>query len=286
MPTTVPAHIYVIEFSDLTVKVGYTQNADARLATHANEARQRGVCIVRQWISDPHTNATENEARLITFCLEQGGEPSGASREYFPGLDYQSVQQYAQSLPTEKHDGHPVASLLQARQNYFEIVEAAETKGRTTILSRNGRRVAAIVPIDLAPQETAMSINITDLANETGATFEDVLALADQLTTLDGSEAVVTPGAGNYITLTAEAAQTIREQLGKVTTYTRTREDDTDGWGDDVITITERGNQVSETFHVEGVDGAYTSGFSSEDEAAEHIRARGINLEADGYTRV
>ena len=175
--------------------------------------------------------------------------------------------------------------LREGRAQFGELVSRAEYAGTITYITRHGRRVAAIVPLNVI-KESAMTITVTDLANETGATVEDVLALADQLTTLDSSEAVVASEVDGDVTLTAEAASAIREQLGKVVTYARTREgDDLDGWGDDVITMTQRGNEVSETSHVDGIDGKDTSGFSDEYEAAEHIRTRCIDLEADGYAR-
>jgi hypothetical protein len=77
----------------------------------------------------------------------------------------------------------------------------------------------------------------------------------------------------------------VRLAVGEASTFRRTREEDPDGWGDDVITITQDGGQVTEKFHVDGIDDTNHSGFSDEDEAAEYIRRRGIELESDGYRR-
>ncbi len=51
------------------------------------------------------------------------------------------------------------------------------------------------------------------LAEQLGVDESDVLALADQLTTLDGSEAVVSSETRDGVTLTPLAEAVIRDQL-------------------------------------------------------------------------
>lgn len=58
-----------------------------------------------------------------------------------------------------------------------------------------------------------MTVTVDELARECGVPEEDVLALVDQLTTLDGSEEVVAGDDHGVTRLTAQAAATIREQL-------------------------------------------------------------------------
>lgn len=72
---------------------------------------------------------------------------------------------------------------------------------------------------------------------------------------------------------------------GAVTTYTYTRDNDNPEWGTDTITMIQRDNEVSERSHKDGIDSTDDRGFSSEFEAAEHIRERGVYLESEGYTR-
>lgn len=57
------------------------------------------------------------------------------------------------------------------------------------------------------------TVTVADIAREFNVTEADVLALADQLTTLDGSENVVASEENSVVTLTANAAAVIRDQL-------------------------------------------------------------------------
>lgn len=103
--------------------------------------------------------------------------------------------------------------LREARTQLGEIANRAHLTGQVTYLMRNGRRIAAVVPINRVAPEATMTITVTDLAAELGTTRDDVLALADQLTTLDSSENVVDSEDRFEVTLTAEAADVIRDQL-------------------------------------------------------------------------
>lgn len=90
-------HIYVIEFTSSTVKVGRTNSPKNRLADHAKTARTHGVTVTRSWFSKPHKGYGENEAALIAFCAERWNVSGG--KEYFAAADYAEVLQYASSLP-------------------------------------------------------------------------------------------------------------------------------------------------------------------------------------------
>ena len=103
--------------------------------------------------------------------------------------------------------------LREARAQIGEIANRAHLTGQVTYLMRNGRRIAAVVPVNRVAKESTMTITVTDLAQELNVSRDDVLALADQLTTLDSSEDVVDSEDRYEVTLTAEAAAVIRDQL-------------------------------------------------------------------------
>jgi prevent-host-death family protein len=62
-----------------------------------------------------------------------------------------------------------------------------------------------------------------------------------------------------------------------------TRDNANPEWGTDSITITQRGSEVTENAHEDGIDRVDHSGFSSPAEAEEFVRNRTVDLEADGY---
>lgn len=110
--------------------------------------------------------------------------------------------------------------LREGRARFGDLVNRAQYGGEITIITKHGRPAAAIVPINRIAKEPAMTVPA--LADELNVTRADVLALVDQLAGLDGSENVVVSEEGGAVTLTAEAAETIREQLAGKTSYTLT----------------------------------------------------------------
>lgn len=99
----------------------------------------------------------------------------------------------------------------EGRKRFGDLVIAAEQRGEVTIVTRYGKPAAAIVPISRLAKEQPMTV--ADIAREFNVTEADVLALVDQLTTLDGSENVMASEEKGVVTLTADAAAVIREQL-------------------------------------------------------------------------
>lgn len=96
------SYIYVLQFASGVVKVGTTRNAAQRLRQHAVSALQHGGEIVAHWVSDPHRDAAANEQALINFCAERAERTTGGERgEYFSGLEFAPVVEFAKSLPFE-----------------------------------------------------------------------------------------------------------------------------------------------------------------------------------------
>ena len=89
--------IYVIEFSNGTVKVGRSSTPDTRLATHRSQGRKFGADITDQWVSPRHAEWHANEAKLISIAKELGGTPAAA--EYFTGVAFADITERARDLP-------------------------------------------------------------------------------------------------------------------------------------------------------------------------------------------
>jgi hypothetical protein len=95
-PPERPGRIYVIEFSNGTVKVGRTQDHDRRVAAHRSQGKKFGAVITDQWSSPEHAEWRQNESRLIDIAKDLGG--TVAANEYFTGVSFADVVARAQEL--------------------------------------------------------------------------------------------------------------------------------------------------------------------------------------------
>jgi prevent-host-death family protein len=74
--------------------------------------------------------------------------------------------------------------LREARAQLGELVNQAEYAGQTTYITRHGRRVAAIVPINVIPQEPPMSSDLTTAVRRSIEGHEegiDVAAIVEEI---------------------------------------------------------------------------------------------------------
>ncbi len=94
-------HIYLIEFSDGTFKVGFSATPGKRLGKHKETAWCFGISISRAWISEPHLEAKANERALIAWCTKRAAAIRGV--EYFTGLRFSALRAYAATLTMERH---------------------------------------------------------------------------------------------------------------------------------------------------------------------------------------
>jgi len=90
-------HVYVIEFSSGTIKVGQTRSPQKRIDQHSKAAAAHGHTVRRNWISGPHAEFEANERALIAFCAARWEASSG--REYFARASFELIAEYAQALP-------------------------------------------------------------------------------------------------------------------------------------------------------------------------------------------
>lgn len=77
-------HIYIIEFSDGTVKVGSTTTPASRIRAHRSDAEAFGLTIAYGWLSGNHDKYIESERRLITAAASMA--TSRGRLEYFRGI--------------------------------------------------------------------------------------------------------------------------------------------------------------------------------------------------------
>lgn len=129
------SHIYVIAFESGTLKVGRAADGLSRLATHRREAGRHGVEVVDEWCSPPcgENTAVLHEQSLLTFCASKGRLRAGA--EYFEGVDFVEVVQFAEeliakswSVPPESQPTSPTAPRWKMRQQ-FKTVEPEPVSG-------------------------------------------------------------------------------------------------------------------------------------------------------------
>lgn len=132
------SYIYVLQFASGVVKVGTTRNAAQRLRQHAVSALQHGGSIVSHWVSQPHGGAAANEQALIGFCAERAERTTGNERgEYFSGLDYAPVVEFAKTLLFEPAE--PIRTEISEEEKEAWREQLARTFGRRLVLPSRGQ---------------------------------------------------------------------------------------------------------------------------------------------------
>jgi hypothetical protein len=89
-------YVYVVAFSDGTVKVGRSADATRRLKDHKATARSFGLEITSEWVSPQHRDWKENELELMRLARELGGRQNNG--EYFAGVDFGELAAAAAEL--------------------------------------------------------------------------------------------------------------------------------------------------------------------------------------------
>lgn len=90
------AYLYVVEFDQGTIKIGYSTNPEARMQAFATHGSVFRVRVLRHWVSEPHIGASLNEKTLIAWCKKRAVEVSG--REWFYGLEFAEVKKAIQQM--------------------------------------------------------------------------------------------------------------------------------------------------------------------------------------------
>lgn len=85
--------LYVVEFDQGTVKVGYAQRPDERIRGYVFQAGKFRIRILRHWVSEQSTTAWLHERALIDWCAERAKEVHG--KEWFTGLAFEDAKEAA-----------------------------------------------------------------------------------------------------------------------------------------------------------------------------------------------
>lgn len=96
------ACLYVVEFDQGTIKVGYSSNPELRMQAFATHGSVFRIRVLRHWVSEPHMGASLNEKTLINWCKKRAVEVSG--KEWFYGLEFDEVKKAIQQMVTS--DGY------------------------------------------------------------------------------------------------------------------------------------------------------------------------------------
>lgn len=89
-------YVYVIEFSNGTIKVGKASNLRRRMIQHRSYGERFGLNITRYWGSPLHRGYECTEASLIKKACELGTVQGG--REYFTGASFDSLVTFCRGL--------------------------------------------------------------------------------------------------------------------------------------------------------------------------------------------
>jgi hypothetical protein len=99
---TIGGFLYVIEFSEGTVKVGSTLAPADRIHSHRVSGEPFGITIVDWWLSGNHADYLDTEQRLIRH-VTHFAYSRRARREYFRNISYLKVVALAQRLSRGDH---------------------------------------------------------------------------------------------------------------------------------------------------------------------------------------
>lgn len=109
-PTHQTGHLYAIEFSSGTVKVGQSTDITRRVAVHVAAATAHGITANRVWISERVDRLDQREQELLAFCRARWKLTTGG--EYFHRADLTQIVQQANGsgIATRELSGQPVPS--------------------------------------------------------------------------------------------------------------------------------------------------------------------------------
>lgn len=103
--------VYVIAYSNNTIKVGKTQTPQTRIATHVCTAVKFDVTVTDVWVSAAHPNYSDTERTLIAMAGTLAGvsDPLTRRKETFAGVDFDVLVGICRQLGLEEAPSLPVA---------------------------------------------------------------------------------------------------------------------------------------------------------------------------------
>ena len=91
-------HLYVLEFSDGSIKIGHANTPGKRVTSSAREVAGRcGVTLTQKWVSEAHEGSEMNEKKLAHWacCC---GRPVFGFRELFTEVSFTQAVEAAQQV--------------------------------------------------------------------------------------------------------------------------------------------------------------------------------------------
>jgi hypothetical protein len=139
--------IYIIQFSNGTVKVGSTFLPSTRFRTHQSNASAFAVTIERWWTSGELEDYVAAEDRLIELAASLGGRR--ARREYFHDIDYDTLVGLVEAAVPGVFSAMP-ADPKAVRAEAWDFAESGDRESALVAMMRAGlSEVSAQIMIDV-----------------------------------------------------------------------------------------------------------------------------------------
>lgn len=142
------AHTYLVEFSNGTIKAGYTANPTGRMSHHRRNAACFDITITREWISEPHLEARNNELELLAWGRRHAERI--VLREYFVGVDYSAFEIFAKSLPMRRYADGEFQAYLKGQKKRTEMLASVVLPALPVAFSELTGELSAHRPEDVS----------------------------------------------------------------------------------------------------------------------------------------
>lgn len=166
-------YVYVLAYSNNTIKVGKTRLPAKRMATHVGDAAKFGVVVQRVWMSAPHDSYSGSEQIMLGLAAGLTGDPEFADKrtEVFPAVDFDQLVDLCKSMGLDNPPARPQAALRS--QPRVEVAAAGVSDPRVATRQRLLRHEH---PRRAAGRGAVFAKLITDARRAAGLTQEATIA--------------------------------------------------------------------------------------------------------------
>ena len=119
-------YVYIVEFSDKTIKVGRSGKPNLRLHQHRHDAAKFGLSISQWWVSGLHRGFAASEAALTRFALDAGALQGG--NEYFKDLSFSAARTFAEGFDIRTSDHLEVEAYETRREESLRRIKEATSR--------------------------------------------------------------------------------------------------------------------------------------------------------------
>ncbi len=176
-------HLYAIEFSSGTVKVGQSRAVDRRIATHLAAAGAHNVTADRIWVSESVDRLDERERELLAFCHRHWAVTAGG--EYFRHADVEKIIEQAArtGIATLEVRGRPAPvseSIGTSWGRAFKAHAAEAPEIRAWVRKRVPHEDAALVAHELFVAVLSSGADVVEIGLSTAGARLKVTATGDR----------------------------------------------------------------------------------------------------------